>query len=254
MTIAGKTIRLKRIFQADGRTFIFALDHGSFMGPVKGSEKPLEILAKVLGAGVDAVMANLGVIKEYAPVLARKHLGWILTVLDKSPTTVLQSLKTASNLGVDAVKYFVKVGGENEREELETLWALSAAAVDFGMPVLAEMFPASISAASAAGIAKISRIGAEYGADFIKTMYPGDVDGFRYVVDTCPVPVVVMGGEFVDSELEVLRMVYDSLSAGGAGVAFGRNIFQHPKPEKVTKAIYGLIHEGLSPEKALPMI
>lgn len=251
VTYVGKAIRLKRIFQPDGRTLIFALDHGSFMCPVKGSEKPMEILSKVLDAGVDAVMANYGLIKQFAPSFARKNLGWILTLLDKSPATIPQSVRTASSLGVDTVKYYVRVGGENERQELETLWALCVAASDYGVPVLAEMVPADAGRVSAAEISKIARIGAEYGADFIKTTYTGDVESFRDVVRACPVPVVVMGGEFVDSESQVLRMVYDSLSAGGAGVAFGRNIFQHPKPEKITKAIHSLVHEGLSPEQLL---
>lgn len=223
------------------------------MGPVKGSERPSEILAKVVAAGVDAVMTSLGLLKMYASSLARKNLGWILTLQDKSPSTIPWSVKAASNHGADAVKYFVKIGGENERQELETLWALSVTAADYGIPVLAEMYPAKPSMASAVEISKMARIGAEYGADFIKTMYTGGVESFRYVVRSCPVPVVVLGGEFMESDTEVLRMVYDSLSAGGAGVAFGRNIFQHPNPEKITEALYALIHGGLSPEKLLPL-
>ncbi|MEM4303996.1 MAG: hypothetical protein QXQ70_08905 [Candidatus Caldarchaeum sp.] len=253
MSYPGKAIRLKRIFQADGRSLIFAFDHGSFMGPVKGSEKPSEILAKVVGAGVDAVMTNLGLLKEYAPSLARRNLGWILNLQDRSPSTITQIFKSASNHGAYAVKYFVKFGGENERQELETLWALCVAAGDFGIPVLAEMYPGKPAMTSAVEIAKIARIGAEYGADFIKTMYTGSVESFRYVVSTCPVPVVVLGGEFVESDSEVLQMVYESISAGGAGVAFGRNIFQHPSPEKITKALNSIIHEGFSPEKLLPL-
>ncbi|MEM2237263.1 MAG: hypothetical protein QXR26_00950 [Candidatus Caldarchaeum sp.] len=45
------------------------------MWPVKGFERPSEILAKVVAAGVDAVMAGLGSLKQYAPSLARKNLG-----------------------------------------------------------------------------------------------------------------------------------------------------------------------------------
>ena len=38
------------------------------------------------------------------------------------------------------------------------------------------------------------RIGAELGADIIKTNYTGNIETFKTVIESCPVPVVIAGG------------------------------------------------------------
>ena len=45
-----------------------------------------------------------------------------------------------------------------------------------------------------------ARIGAELGADIIKTNYTGSPETFKEVVDGCPVPVIIAGGPKVESE------------------------------------------------------
>jgi len=42
--------------------------------------------------------------------------------------------------------------------------------------------------------------------------------------------VVIAGGPKVDTEMDLLQMVYYAIAVGGAGVAFGRNIFQRKIP------------------------
>jgi DhnA family fructose-bisphosphate aldolase class Ia len=46
-------------------------------------------------------------------------------------------------------------------------------------------------------------------------------------------------------------MVYDSIQAGGAGVAAGRNVFQHKNPTKMVQVLCGIVHENLDPKTAL---
>jgi DhnA family fructose-bisphosphate aldolase class Ia len=46
-------------------------------------------------------------------------------------------------------------------------------------------------------------------------------------------------------------MVYSSIRAGGAGVAAGRNVFQHENPTKMVKVLCGIVHEGLDAKTAL---
>ncbi len=240
MDYTGVRLRLGRVFREDGRALIFAIDHGFFMGPVKGVEKPLEVLEKVVGAGVDAVMATYGIMKNYAASVSRKNLGWILTLLDTSPYTVERSVASAVAVAADAVKVYISYGSENMKRDLDILWAVNMACREYGLPVLAEMYP--VSRPSPEEVAKMARIGAEYGGDFVKTVYTGDPASFRHVVETCPVPVVVLGGEKIESEQQVLQMVRESVSVGGAGAAMGRNIFQHPDPGRITKDLLEIIH------------
>ena len=34
------------------------------------------------------------------------------------------------------------------------------------------------------------------------------------------------------------------MEAGAAGVAIGRNVWKHPDPEKVTRALVDIVHNG----------
>jgi len=46
-------------------------------------------------------------------------------------------------------------------------------------------------------------------------------------------------------------MVYDSVKAGGAGAATGRNVFQHKDPASMVRVLCGIVHEGLDVKDAL---
>ena len=106
----------------------------------------------------------------------------------------------------------------------------------------------------AEAIATASRIGAEYGGDFIKTYYSGDPLSFRKVTETCPVPVVVAGGEKMKTPQDVLRVTRGIMDGGGKGIAFGRNIWQHEDPEAMVRALAKIIHEDSSLEEAMRLL
>jgi len=99
-------------------------------------------------------------------------------------------------------------------------------------------------------IAHAARVGAELGADIIKTNYTGEQESFARVVESCPVPVVIAGGPRVESDLQLLAMVQGAIAAGARGVAMGRNVFQHDSPALITRRICAVVHEGLSAEQA----
>ena len=68
------------------------------------------------------------------------------------------------------------------------------------------------------------------------------------------VAIVVVGGPKVETDEELLQMVRDSLDVGGAGVAFGRNLFQAENPGKITRAISEVVHHDLDVEEALEFL
>jgi DhnA family fructose-bisphosphate aldolase class Ia len=100
----------------------------------------------------------------------------------------------------------------------------------------------------------VMRIGAELGIDLVKTQFTGDKDGFRSAVESCYVPVVVLGGSKMEDDAAVLKMVRDAMDAGGKGVAMGRNIWGHQDPEKMTAAIVSIVHEGAAVDEALEIL
>jgi DhnA family fructose-bisphosphate aldolase class Ia len=66
----------------------------------------------------------------------------------------------------------------------------------------------------------------ELGADAVKTDSTGDCASMRNVVEGCPIPILVLGGNRQGSDEEALEAVRNAAIAGAAGVFFGRNVFQ----------------------------
>ena len=95
-----------------------------------------------------------------------------------------------------------------------------------------------------------ARIGAELGADIVKTNYTGSPDTFKEIVKGCNVPVVIAGGPKMDTEADLLQMVYDAIGAGATGVAIGRNIFQAEDPTLLVSKLCTIVHKGYTPEEA----
>jgi fructose-bisphosphate aldolase / 2-amino-3,7-dideoxy-D-threo-hept-6-ulosonate synthase len=95
-----------------------------------------------------------------------------------------------------------------------------------------------------------ARIGAELGADIVKTNYTGSPDTFKEIVKGCNVPVVIAGGPKMDTEADLLQMVYDAIGAGAMGVAIGRNIFQAKDPTLLVSKLCTIVHKGYTAEEA----
>jgi DhnA family fructose-bisphosphate aldolase class Ia len=143
---------------------------------------------------------------------------------------------------------------------------LAEVAVDcerWGIPFMAEMVPFEHipffydkdnppKSTLAEAVARACRIGAELGADLIKTMHTGEVASFRKAVEGAYVPLLVLGGKFVPGKTrEVLHGVWEVMQAGGRGVVMGRNVWAHPHPDQVIQALNVIIHEGGTVERAM---
>jgi DhnA family fructose-bisphosphate aldolase class Ia len=115
------------------------------------------------------------------------------------------------------------------------------------MPVILEALPYGIGRGDDYTLENISftvRMAAELGADVVKTAFPtgAGVDEFRQVIEACYVPVVVLGGAAMGDDTALLKMVSDAMAAGAAGVAIGRNVWQHNKPVEIAKRLSEIIH------------
>ncbi len=111
------------------------------------------------------------------------------------------------------------------------------------MPVVAEMMPPGDNFFDATAIAHAARIGMEIGADVIKTNYCGDVAQFAEIVAAVPVPIIVAGGPKTASDDSTVQLVRDAMTAGAAGVAIGRRVWQSADPAGVTREIRAVMDE-----------
>jgi len=237
-----------KIFRNDGKTLIVAMDHG-IGGPRIGIESPRETIQKIVDGGPDSIIVNLGILREFS-----KELKQLPSVMWNVPLDEPSWIEEAIKLGVDGVKIGCFQPLSN-RAEFMKMRIMGVECEKWGMPMCAEPIPVDpknrkpVTDLETNKIA--ARLGAEAGGDFLKLVYTGSQETFKEVVDTCVVPATIMGGVKMETERDVLEVVKGMIDAGGCGVAFGRNIWQHKDPAAMIRAISKIIHGGASVEKAL---
>jgi DhnA family fructose-bisphosphate aldolase class Ia len=254
-----KEIRYSRIFARDQRTVIVACDHAGYMGPLPGLEQPGQLMGVLEESGVDAVLTTRGIAQTFADRIGK--LGLILRAdggsSSASPVSgslrPLFSIEEACRFGADAVICMGMIGYPEEPSSLQNLAGFTAESNKWGMPVIAEMLvkPKDGERASNQELAFAMRIGVESGADFIKASYAGPPEAFRKSLGCVYRPVVILGGEKVKDEQEMLNNIAEALDAGASGVAIGRNVWQHANPGGVCRALVELVHGSGSVENAL---
>jgi len=252
----GKTRRLKRIMGQDNRTVIVPMDHGVTVGPIQGIEDMQAITDKLVAGNADAILVHKGIAKRIDT--ANAALIVMLSGMSNLSPNVNQkvqvcSVQEAVRMGADGVAVHINVGAPYENEMLTTLGKVSEECELFGMPLLAMMYPRGPKITNEHDpivVAHAARIGAELGADIIKTNYTGSIESFRAVIESCSAPIVIAGGPKCKSITEVLQTTYDAVQAGAAGLSIGRNVFQCDDPTKITKALASIVHQGATVEQA----
>jgi DhnA family fructose-bisphosphate aldolase class Ia len=247
--------RLRRIFGKDDKTMIVAMDHGNYLDrPMIGVSDPAVVIRETLAAGADAVLTTFGTAMRCGDAIGRG--GLILTVNDGQPITE-KAVESAMRLGADALKVIL-APFSNDRQQHANCERLGLDCATWGLPYLIETIPGTFAAGpdmrTPEKIAAAARIGAECGADFIKTFYTGSPETFRVVLDNATLPVVVLGGERAHNDREVLAQIHSAMQAGASGVAVGRNIWGHAAPAKMTAAIVAIVHNNASVDEAVRLL
>jgi len=258
--VSGVEIRLNRILRK-GKMLCIPMDHGISNGPIEGLEDAASMIYKCEGHGLTSVIINKGIIKTLPKPT---KIGILVhfsssTSLSLSPNRKMLtgSVKEAIALGADGVSLHINIGGKEEPEMLEQLGMTADQCHRWNMPLLAMMYPRGENIKNPHDpeiVAHVARIGAECGADIVKTVYTGDVDSFAKIVKSTPVPIVVAGGPKAKTDLDILQMTEDIMAAGAKGVTYGRNIFAHKTPEKMVEALASIIFKKESAKEAMKKI
>jgi fructose-bisphosphate aldolase/2-amino-3,7-dideoxy-D-threo-hept-6-ulosonate synthase len=258
--VSGKVVRLSRITRR-GRMLCVPMDHSLTLGPIQGLEDPENTITKVARGGATAFLSHKGVIKSLrrpTPIGMILHIS-ASTILGPAPNrkVIVSSVEEGIRLGVDAISVHVNIGSKEEPEMLQQLGEVADECDSLGFPLIAMMYPRGEGIKNPSDpevVCHVARIGADAGADIVKTVYTGSTETFRRVVRGCPVPVVLAGGSKVDSDAELLDMANSAMEAGAIGVTFGRNVFQHTDPEMVVRALYRLVIQRASTEEAMEVL
>ena len=257
----GKKIRMERIMNRNsGKTVIVPMDHGVTQGPIAGLINIQETIKAVVKGGANAIILHKGLV-ETGHMSSGRNVGLILHLsastemaLNKDSKVMVCTVEEAVKLGADAVSIHVNLGDQDEKVMLKDLSSAAKVAMEWGMPLLAMMYtrgPKVKSEYDVKVVKHAARLGAELGADMIKVPYTGSSESFQEVVEGCSVPVVIAGGEKIETDKDILEMVKGAIAAGGAGVSIGRNVFQHKDPSKIVRAICQIVHHGSTIEKGL---
>jgi predicted phospho-2-dehydro-3-deoxyheptonate aldolase len=256
----GKTRRLRRIMQQDNHTVIVPMDHGVTVGPIQGITNMQTITDKLVKGKVDAILVHKGIANRIE-VNGAGLIVMLSGMSNLSPNVngkvQVCSVQEAIRIGADAVSVHVNVGAQDEDKMLRNLGRISDECDIYGIPLLAMMYPRGPKITNEHApdvIAHAARIGAELGADIIKTNYTGNIDTFKAVVESCPVPVVIAGGPKCKSMGEILQTTSDAMKAGAAGLSIGRNVFQCENPTQIVKALSEIVHQNAKVEQALKIL
>jgi fructose-bisphosphate aldolase/2-amino-3,7-dideoxy-D-threo-hept-6-ulosonate synthase len=259
----GKEIRLERIMDRNtGRTIIVPLDHGVTLGPIPGLVDLGKTIDLVADGGANAVVGHMGLALHGHRGHGRDvglimHLSASTSIgPDPNDKVLVNTVTNALKMGADGVSVHINVGADSEAKMLEDLGRVAVTCMEWGMPLLAMMYPRGRKVADEHEVESVklaARVAAELGADIVKTVYTGDPDSFREVTRGCPVPVVVAGGSKTDDRA-ILDLVEGAMEGGAAGISIGRNAFQHPAPDRLIRAAALIIHEGRLAEEAVEIL
>jgi len=264
----GLENRISKIIQPDGKTLMFAVDHGYFLGAIKGLEKPKKMMEKI-SVSTDAIMLTRGFLtsslnpKTDRPIILRADGGPSIAGAKAKPPVnnlanheVMITLEDALKLNASAVAISIFVGTKYETQTMKNLSKMVSEAEKYGMPVLAvtavgtelDNLREKENQKEFKRYLKLAcRMASEHGAHIVKTYYCEK--GFEEVTESCLTPVVMAGGKS-GNPLAALKETYQAIKKGAIGVDMGRNIFQAQNPAKMITAIRSIIHKDSKPKEA----
>ena len=274
-----KQYRLNRLFNAkSNRCFDVAVDHGFFNQPgfLTGIEDMREVIKTLVDAAPDAIQLTLGQARHLQEIPGRFKPSLVLrtdvaNIYGKELPASRFSLMIEETM-LQAVRYdaacvcvnLFQIPGAPEvhAQCVENILRLKPQADYYGVPMMIE--PLVFQPNEKAGgymvngdetaITYLVRQAVELGADIVKADPTDDVSVYHKVIAAASgIPVLVRGGGRV-SDREILERTQGLLAQGAAGIVYGRNVIQHPKPKGITQALMAMVHDNASVEAALKLI
>ena len=252
----GSKIRLRRLYRHGGeRLLVVTLDHSVTDGPIVAGGRLGTLIGQLSGNGVDAIVLHKGSLRHVDPTVFTSsalivHLSASTAhAPDPDAKYLVSTVESALRLGADAVSVHVNLGARDERQQVADLAAVADVADNWGVPVLAMVYPRGPKITNPRDpelVAHAAILAADLGADIVKVPYAGSVTEMADVVDSCPVPVIVAGGPPLAGNDALGSYVRDTIESGAAGVAMGRNIFLAPDPAAAARHVANIVHDTVT--------
>lgn len=236
-----------------GKVMLLAYDQGFEHGPVDFNEKnvdPAYIMEIAKNGFYTGVVFQEGVAARYyekdsgVPLIVK--LNGKTSFYSEEPLSLqLCTVDRAVELGASAVGYTIYVGSEHEEQMLVEFSRIEDEAHAKGLGVIAWMYPRGSKVAGRESerdtVAYGARLGLELNADYVKVPYTGDVESFNWVIRAAgKTGVLAQGGKKVDWE-NLEEEISGVMKAGAKGIAIGRNVWQDPNPNEISKKLSELV-------------
>lgn len=252
----GKELRLRRIIRPDtGRCILFALSHGTSTVEIFAElDRTPQLLDDALGGGADCILISNGFAAANREIFGRYPSKGLVTKVSSTAyedvpyEMPILSVEQALHSGADAVGILMQLTPSTERAVISMISSCGEQCERYGVPLIVE---AELPGAYSPGawfpdevvpyLRRACRMAQEFGADIIKTNWPGSAEAFAEIIAPVSKPVVVAGGSKV-SEEELLGFIRGAIEAGAVGCSVGRNIFKASDPRAMTARIAEVVH------------
>ena len=240
------------------KALFLAYDHGFEHGPkdlIGKSIDPEYILDLAVKGKYTGIILQKGIAeKYYTGTKYQKKIPLVLKINGKTNipqitdpySSINCSVEYAKKLGAKAVGYTIYLGSKQEEKMLADFGKIQEQAHKLKMAAIAWIYPRGSAVedeVSSEITAYAARIGLELGADMIKIKYSGSEEAFRKAVQSAgKTKVVLSGGPKIEDE-EILKIIESVIKVGAAGVAVGRNVFQHQDPLAMTEKIKKIVFD-----------
>jgi len=269
--------RMNRLFANSGKCFDVAIDHGffnelSFLGGIESMEKAIET---IVAANPDAIQLTVGQAEVLQRIKGKQKPSLVLRTdvanvygaqLPKTLFSKMIDSPVEQALRLDAACVVVNLlllpnQPELHGECIDNILKIKPQCDRYGMPLMIE--PLVMMSNEKKGgymvdgdlnkILPLVRQGRELGADIIKADPCDDVSQYHKVVEIAGCPVLPRGGGRAPDR-EIFERTSALIKQGAAGIVYGRNVIQHPKPKQMTEAFMAIVHKGASVEEALKIV
>jgi DhnA family fructose-bisphosphate aldolase class Ia len=265
----------KFLLRSDGRCIDVALDHAAFGGAGLFHRPVPELAALVAAAGADAIQLTPEDVERYRahqggphqpPVALRADAA---NLYDETAETLTVSRQTLTDRHLGAASCLVanlfRISGSDRGSDVESecrrqLDEIARLARAWDLPLMIEALVLTPEAGRYAGsfepadVIGVTKAAVSAGADILKVDPTRRPEDFTGVIEAAEGrPVLVRGGERVDDRV-LLERTARLMDAGAAGVVYGRNVFQHPRPEAILRALAAIVHDGATVTAALQIV
>ena len=248
----------------NGRGVWIPIDHGASDYPNPGLEDLEGLIQSLIDAGVNAIVAQKGVVSTYAHLCQGTSTGMVVHYSvstrhagpeSNNKVLVGHADETLPRGGI-GVSSQVNMGSEHEPEMIQRMGELNRQALHADLPAFGMVYARGPNLNHQEGDktksqAHAVRLAFELGCDAAKCVWTGDEASFTEVAKSAPIPLLMAGGPSNDDTRSVLAMVESALNAGASGVCMGRQVFAHPNPEAMAKALVMMVHNGASATSAM---